>query len=64
MKLGQVLGDVEALLDSQVKPSVVEKAHYFARSIGISTGLDALPATYGTAFASLPFRAASSAFAE
>ena len=50
MKLGEVLGDVDALIDAPVKASVVEKAHYFARSLGVSAGLEALPSTFGTAF--------------
>ena len=41
---------VEALLDAPVKAGVAEKAHYFARTLGVSAGLEALPSTFGRSF--------------
>lgn len=50
MLFDDLLGEIEGLLDSHVSSAAVEMGHLFARSIGVSAGLDVLPATYRTAF--------------
>lgn len=50
MEFDDLLAEVEGLLDSPINAAVVEMGHLFARSIGVSAGLDVLPATYRTAF--------------